>query len=81
MPKIRTILLATAITLGSAWSAAQAAVIGIIGSSQAEANAAALSAGHTAINLADLTAASLAGLDVIWVLNDSNSAEFPGQRC
>jgi hypothetical protein len=69
---------AALIALAFSAGAAEAAVIGIYGDSQTQANAAAVAAGHTAINLAGLSAGDLTGKDVIWVLNGDNGAQSPG---
>lgn len=56
---------------------AQAVVFGVFGSQAAAASAAAVAGGHSSSVLADLTAGSLTGLNVLWVLNGSNSNHTP----
>ncbi len=75
--KIFPKLVALAVTTVSAIAlsaSASAAVFGTFGNSAAAAGNAAIAQGNTSSVLANLTAASLNGLDVLWVLNGDNGA-------
>ena len=56
---------------------AYAAAFGIFGNATAQAKAAAIAGGNTAVVLANLSAASLAGVNVVWVLNGNNGGTTP----
>lgn len=57
---------------------AHAVTFGVFGSSAAAASAAAVAGGHSSSVLADLSAGSLTGLNVLWVLNPNNGGHTPG---
>lgn len=67
-------LAATGVSLIALSTSANAAVFGTFGSSAVAAGNAAIAQGNTSSVLANLTAASLSGLDVLWVLNGDNGA-------
>jgi hypothetical protein len=76
--QILKVTAAAIVALSLSAGVANAAVIGIFGSAASFAEAAADGLGHDASVLADMSAANLAGLDVLWVLNGSNSNQQPG---
>lgn len=56
----------------------QGVVFGVFGNSVGAANTAAIAGGHTSSVLANLTAGSLTGLNVLWVLNANNDGHTAG---
>jgi PEP-CTERM motif len=65
---------ATTVSAIALSASANAAVFGTFGSNAAAAGNAAIAQGNTSSVLANLSAASLNGLDVLWVLNGNNGA-------
>lgn len=69
---MKKILLTAVSVLAFSTSANAAAIFGVFGSAATDAQAAAQAEGNTASVLTSIDAASLAGIQVLWVLNGSN---------